>query len=310
MLVNKIYYAIKPLIPRRAQIMVRRLLAKFRLRRHRDIWPIDPKSVKPPVGWAGWPDRKKFALILTHDVETALGHERCRHLMSMEEQMGFRSSFNFVPERYAVSEKLRSELTQRGFEIGVHGLCHDGKYYQSREIFNARAKKINGYLEQWQAVGFRSPSMLRNLDWIHDLNIVYDASTFDTDPFEPQSDGVGTIFPLWIVGRNAKKGYVELPYTLPQDFTLFIIFGERTVDIWKRKIDWIAANGGMALINVHPDYLNFGPNKCGITEYPSECYRQILSYIKDKYENHYWHVLPREIAAFWREKYSGDEHRL
>ena len=79
--------------------------------------------------------------------------------------------------------------------------------------------------------------MLNNLDWLHDLDIAYDASTFDTDPFEPQPDGVGTIFPYWIPGPCApaseipntqlavsRPGYVELPYTLPQDSSLFLLF--------------------------------------------------------------------------------------
>ena len=39
----------------------------------RDIWPIDKNAGKPPEGWTGWPDGKKFALVLTHDVETAEG---------------------------------------------------------------------------------------------------------------------------------------------------------------------------------------------------------------------------------------------
>ena len=90
----------------------------------------------------------------------------------------------------------------------------------SRErIFRAR-KLINGYLQEWNAVGFRSPSMQHNLDWIHDLDIEYDASTFDTDPFEPQSDGMGTIFPFLVPEQNGQGGYVELPYTLPQDFLI------------------------------------------------------------------------------------------
>jgi len=96
--------------------------------------------------------------------------------------------------------------------VGVHGLLHDGKLYQSRELFLKRAKRINHYLAQWGAVGFRSPAMHRNLDWIHDLNIEYDASTFDTDPFEPQADGTGTIFPFFVRKGVGEEGYVEFLY--------------------------------------------------------------------------------------------------
>ncbi len=85
--------------------------------------------------------------------------------------------------------------------------------------------------------------MHHNLEWIHYLNVEYDASTFDTDPFEPQPDGVGTIFPFWVQEKDNEKGYVELPYTLPQDFTLFILMKEKTTDIWEEKLNWIADNG-------------------------------------------------------------------
>ena len=55
--------------------------------------------------------------------------------------------------------------------------------------------------------------------------------------------------------NHARSGYVELPYTLPQDSTLFLLLCEKTTDIWRRKLDWIAAHGGMALIDTHPDYM-------------------------------------------------------
>ena len=112
--------------------------------------------------------------------------------------------------------------------------------------------------------------MISNLKWIKDLAIGYDSSTFDSDPFEPQPDGVNTIFPFWVpapgslnVQRSStsdlrlptshddpRGGYIELPYTLPQDSTLFLVLREKTIEIWKRKLDWIAEHGGMALVNV------------------------------------------------------------
>ena len=103
---------------------------------------------------------------------------------------------------YTVPAELREWLTSHGFEVGVHDLNHDGHLFSSRESFQHKARRINSYLEEWDAVGFRSGFMLRNLEWIHDLNIAYDASTFDTDPFEPQPDGVNTIFPFWVPRRS------------------------------------------------------------------------------------------------------------
>lgn len=267
---------------------------------HASSWPVDEKAGGPPPGWQGWPGNKKFALILTHDVESAAGQAKCIDLMNLEETFGFRSSFNFVPERYNVSAELRGELVRRGFEVGVHGLNHDGKLYQSKKIFQERAAKINQYLADWQSVGFRSPAMHHNLDWIHDLNIEYDASTFDTDPFEPQSDGVSTIFPFLVSKNSNGKGYVELPYTLVQDFSLFVLMKETNIDIWKKKLDWIVERGGMALLNIHPDYMKFGEGRLGLEEYPARYYAELLEYVKTKYKGQYWHGLPKELAEFVR----------
>ena len=122
--------------------------------------------------------------------------------------------------------------------------------------------------------------MLNELEWLHDLNIKYDASTFDTDPFEPQPDAVDTIFPFWMPSPEGHKsprgGYVELPYTLPQDSTLFLLLREHSIDVWKKKSDWVARNGGMLLLDTHPDYMTMegGSRKRG--EYPVGHYEDFL----------------------------------
>ena len=124
--------------------------------------------------------------------------------MELEAELGFRSSFNFVPEGpYLTPKQLRDDIIANGFEVGIHDLRHDGQLYENRTIFRDNARKINGYLKEWNAVGFRSAFMLHNFDWLHDLDVLYDASSFDTDPFEPQPDGVNTIFPFWVPRRSA-----------------------------------------------------------------------------------------------------------
>jgi len=296
--INAIYYQMKPLIPRWFQIWIRSKIALQRYRSYSNIWPIPKNASKPPDGWPGWPNYKQFALVLTHDVETALGQNKCNQLIDLEKQLGFRSSFNFVPERYEVSSKLREYLKHQGFEVGVHGLKHDGKLFKSQKIFLERADKINLFLKTWRATGFRSPAMHHNLNWLHHLNIVYDSSTFDTDPFQPQPDGVETIFPFSPDSEAFSKRYIELPTTLPQDFVLFILLKEKEIDTWKLKLDWICKNEGMALLNTHPDYMNFGSVKCGLEEYPVKYYVDFLNYVKINYGGQYWHALPKEVASF------------
>ncbi len=227
--------------------------------------------------------------------------------MTLEKSLDFRSCFNFVPERYNNSSQLRQTLWDSGFEVGVHGLLHDGKLFRSREIFMERAARINQYLDEWGAVGFYSPSMHRNLDWTHELNIEYDSSTFDTDPFEPEPKGHRTIFPFLVFDNSRKDGYVELPYTIPQDFTVFIILMEKNIDIWKMKLDWIAENGGMALLNTHPDYMNFDGRLHNYEEYPVALYEEFLNYVKSRYEGQYWQALPRQVARFWSDSFARTE---
>lgn len=269
-----------------------------------------PGSERPPEGWLGWPEGKKFAFVLTHDVESRAGLGKCLSLMQLEMELGFRSSFNFVPEgSYRVPSELREKLVACGFEVGIHDLRHDGHLFASRRGFKRRAERINDYARQWGASGFRSGFMLRNLDWLHDLDVQYDASTFDTDPFEPQPDGGHTIFPFWVPRSNgssingqhpavnsASAGYVELPYTLPQDSTLFLVLRETTPEIWMRKVDWIAKHGGMVLLDAHPDYMSFSDSPETMKEYPIALYRKFLAYVKTTYGGQYWQALPKEVA--------------
>ncbi len=327
----KIYYGIKPLVPVSIRLEIRRWFALRKRHRVRDEWPVLPGSERPPEGWRGWPGGKRFALVLTHDVEGQAGLDKCRRLMNLERQLGFRSCFNFVPEgSYSVPRQLRQELAAHGFEVGVHDLYHNGKLFLREKEFRRNALKINQYLKDWGAVGFRSAFMLHNLRWIHELDLQYDTSTFDTDPFEPQPHGQKTIFPFW-VARDARRhagkapspvlrsrlaslvsqeprassgfslpGYVELPYTLPQDSTLFLILGERSPDIWFRKLDWVARHGGMALVNVHPDYIQFEGHPNPGAGYPAALYKQFLTRTRHLYGDSFWHVNPAQLARWYR----------
>ena len=306
---SRIYYGLKPYLPWRLRMAVRRIVARWRRKAYTDVWPIKESAGHQPANWIGWPDGKKFAIVLTHDVESACGLDRCRQLMQLEKQMGFRSSFNFIPEGdYPVPEKLMEELRHEGFEVAVQDLKHDGKLFQSREAFRNSAVQINHYLHDWDARGFRSGFMFHNLDWAHDLDIDYASCTFDTDPFEPQPDDVGTIFPFWVPRRtnsSERKGYVELPYTLPQDSTLFLLLQERQPDIWIKKFDWIAEHGGMVLLNTHPDYMGMNGQKNALGEYPVRFYKQFLDYVRANYAGLYWHALPMEVAAHISRPKSG-----
>lgn len=324
----------------------RRWHARRILKRSGDVWPILESAGRKPDGWPGWPDGKQFALVLTHDVEGPRGLANVKRLAELEMSLGFRSSFNFIPEgSYRVPPELREWLVDNGFEVGVHDLYHDGRLYWNQEHFRRCAEKINRYLNEWNAVGFRGGFMHSNLDWIHELDILYDSSTFDTDPFEPQPEGVGTIFPFWVAravsegtgyaGKGIREaqqcqrsilgsqerdsssalhetsngqcslypsslsrssGYVELPYTLPQDSTLFLLLRQESMAIWKRKLNWVAEHGGLALILTHPDYMNFGSSRVSGLSYRASYYAQFVRHVASHYAGKCWYALPATIA--------------
>jgi hypothetical protein len=293
------YYHFKRWIPRWIQIIGRRYLARANLFFQRRHWPIDRIAARKPKDFVGWPENKGFALVLRHDVESGAGLQHCVKIMEMERVFGLRSAFFLVPKEYSVEVSLRRVISDSGCEVGVHGLRHDGKLYVSRKAFQAQAAEINVYLREWNAVGFASPSTHRRFEWLQELNILYDTSSFDTDPFEPQPDGVQTIFPMLIRSRTGTKSFIELPYTLPQDFTLFVILQQTSIKTWQKKLDWVAAKGGMVLFNTHPDYMSFPGEKNRKYTYPCDFYEQLLAYVEKNHHGAYWAALPREVAGFW-----------
>ena len=298
-LLLQVYYFLRPAIPQGLRFTLRHLYAAPLKNAVFATWPIHPNSKGVPADWPGWPDGKRFAFALSHDVEGIIGLQRCRKLAELEMKLGFRSSFNFVPKgEYNTPPDLRRFLTENGFEVGIHDLHHDGSLYRSRRSFSDSAVKINEYLKEWNAVGFRSGFMRHDLDWIGDLNIRYDASTFDHDPFEPQPDGVHTIFPFW-VRREDGTAFLELPYTLAQDSTLFLVLREKGTEVWKRKLDWIAEHGGMAFVIVHPDYTAFDETQSS-KEYNVALYQELLEYVSDRYQDSAWFARPRDIERYLR----------
>lgn len=294
-----IYYACKPAIPRRAQLAMRRRYAGRQRRRAFPAWPIEPVLVEmrerelrerlrqeatsriPLLNY--WPGRRRFAFTLTHDVETARGIEGIEALLTVEQRHGFVSCWNFVAEDYAIPSATFERLRSARCEIGLHGITHDGKLFQSRQRFEADLPKIRDYLAGWQAVGFRSPATHRRAEWMHELCCLYDSSFPDTDPFEPQSGGCCSILPFHL------GGVVELPITLVQDHTLFDILGERTTALWRQKSEWLIRHHGLINLITHPDYM-VAPERLAR-------YEELLDFLAAHRDG--WHALPREIAAWW-----------
>lgn len=295
-----LYYACKPLIPRGAQLALRRLYAGRQRTRRFPRWPVEPVLVQmreqallrqmrecgldrlPLVNL--WPRRRRFAFVLTHDVEGPKGIELIEPVLEVERRHRVVSSWNFVAEDYPIPAGLFDRLRAAGCEIGLHGITHDGKLFQSRARFEADLPKIHSYMRDWDACGFRSPATHRRADWMGRLGCLYDSSFPDTDPFEPQSGGCCSILPFML------DGLVELPITLVQDHTLLHILRRHTPDLWIEKSDWIAAHHGLVNLITHPDYLD--------TPQRLDVYDRFLSHLTGMQGG--WHALPREVASWWR----------
>jgi len=294
------YYRLKPFLPRGLTCLARQGHTTIARNNHGLHWPIEDRYARfqwevmrqllavtkqPSIAYRQfWPDDRQYAFVLTHDVESKEGQERVRAIAELDESFGFRSSFNFVLERYPLDHKLIRELQERGFEIGVHGLKHDGKLFDSHSEFMRRAERINRSLKQLDAVGLRTPLTMRNPEWMQALEVEYDLSFFDTDPYEPMPGGTMSIWPF-ILGR-----FVELPYTLMQDYTLTKVLGETTPRLWLEKVDFIETYHGMVLLNSHPDYL--------FDQATRKVYTDFLRAMSER--DGYWHALPKEVAKWWR----------
>jgi hypothetical protein len=296
---KRIYNRLKPVLPRALTRPLKRAYGNHRADAHQLGWPVETRYVDfqlevvrnlldllghtslPFIDF--WPRGHEYALVLTHDIETAEGQAYVRPVADLEEACGLRSAFNFVPERYPLDRPLIDELRARGFEIGVHGLRHDGRDFSSQKTFLRRAARMNHYLRELDAVGFRAPLTHRNPEWMQALDIEYDGSFFDSDPYEPIAGGTMSIWPFQL-GK-----FIELPYTLAQDSTMAVL-DQATPSLWLDKVEYIRAHHGMALLNTHPDYLR-NPRRWAI-------YSSFLDVMSERAD--FYHALPRQAARWWR----------
>lgn len=305
-LLRSAYYALRPLMG----VHVRRILQRHALRGWEKIpfprWPLDTTvddlfrqlihqaieerdGTHIPFIWF-WPEGYSACAILTHDVETREGRDFSADLMDLDEASGFKSSFQFVPEqRYEITAEFLAAIRGRGFEINLHGLNHDGHLFSSKEEFTRRAARINAIAREWGAEGFRSPVLYRNAEWMPALNVNYDMSFPNVGHLDPQGGGCCTIMP-WF-----NDHLVELPLTTTQDYPLFHILGDYSIDLWRRQIRMIIDGNGLATILVHPDYI--------IGRRERVVYEDLLNHLRAVCEEqNVWAPLPRDVAQWWRQR--------
>jgi len=237
-----------------------------------------------------WPEGANACAIMTHDVEERAGRDFCSQLMDLDEAAGLKSSFQIVPEaRYPVPQAFLEEIRARGFEINIHDLNHDGRSFSSYDEFMRRVRGINQYGREYRALGFRSGALYRNQAWYAALEFSYDMSVPSVAHLEPQRGGCCSLMPFFI-GR-----ILELPLTMIQDYSLFHILNDYSIDLWKQQLSVITERHGLASFIVHPDYI--------IATRARATYQTLLQHLaRLREERALWIALPAEVDRWWRER--------
>jgi hypothetical protein len=299
-----LYYRVKRFIPRRVQLIARRSLVRRQGLPEFPAWPLEESldrllrfyarclllaGGKSELGFDWfWPGSHRAALILTHDVESAEGLRLAIELADLEEERGFRSSFNIVARWYPIDEGILAELLERGFEVGVHGVYHDRSMFASRSAFESQLPIVRQMAARFGAAGFRSPATHRVFGWLADLPLDYDCSVPHSDPYEPIPGGCCSLWPFFI------GEVVELPYTLPQDHTLFTLLGHRSIELWQNELERIVGLHGLVALVAHPDPGYLGDRS------KRALYVEFLDSTRQRPE--LWKPLPREVAEWWRQR--------
>ena len=300
------YYLIRPLLP----VSVRKHLQKMRLNDWQSLgfpcWPVDHTVdslceelllqcvrsqgiEKVPFIWF-WPDSAPSCAIMTHDVETAAGRDFCDVVMDMDETYGIKASFQVVPEvRYTVPSSYIERIWSRGFEVAVQDLNHDGRLFSDRDRFQERSIKINRYGRDYKAAGFRAAVLYRNQDWYDDLDFEYDMSVPNVAHLDPQRGGCCTVLPYFVGNK------VELPVTMTQDYSLFHILRDYSLDLWNRQMDLVMRHHGLIHYIIHPDYV--------IAKRERDVFEALLARLAElRDETGLWVALPKDVALWWKQR--------
>ena len=122
------------------------------------------------------------------------------------------------------------------------------------------------------------------------FEMAYDMSIPNVAHLEPQRGGCCTVFPYFI-GQT-----LELPLTTIQDYSLFHVLGDYSMDLWKKQIALIRAKRGLISLLVHPDYLYKNSRA-------SSVYGELLEHLDYMRGNDgLWVTTPGEVNQWWRER--------
>ena len=300
------YYAVRPFLTVSVRKHIQRLWLRGWERKLFPAWPVDTTverlldavvgmaldaagQQEIPMVWF-WPEGKRACCLMTHDVESAAGRDFCDRLMDVDDAYEIKSSFQVIPERrYRVSTQFLHSFWSRGFELNVHDLNHDGKLFEDFGEFERRCRIINEYATAFGARGFRAAVLYRNTDWLEALAFQYDMSIPNVAHLDPQPGGCCTVFPFFM------GDLLEIPTTMTQDYSLFHLLRQYSIDLWKEQAAIVLEKHGVMNFITHPDYL------AGKKE--MRVYKELLGYLNELRDTEdLWIPLPCELNEWWRQR--------
>jgi hypothetical protein len=90
---------------------------------------------------------------------------------------------------------------------------------------------------------------------------------------------------------------VELPLTTSQDYSMFHIIGDYSINLWKKQTEEILSRNGLISFLTHPDYL--------IEKRARAVYVELLAYLTSLRDTRdVWVTLPAEVDRWWRSRNS------
>jgi hypothetical protein len=86
---------------------------------------------------------------------------------------------------------------------------------------------------------------------------------------------------------------LELPLTTTQDYSLFHILNDYSIDLWKKQLALIQKKNGLMSFIAHPDYLIDRKNR--------KVFESLLSHLRGMVDREgVWMALPGEVDRWWR----------
>src|SRR5260370_42069774 len=120
--------------------------------------------------------------------------------------------------------------------------------------------------------------MYRNQEWYDAFELSYDMFVPSVAHLEPQRGGCCTVMPYFI-GK-----VLELPLTATQDYSLFHILNDYSLDLWKKQLALIREKYGLMSFTAHPDYL--------ISQRARMVYEALIDYLREIIsQDKYWQAL-------------------